>query len=217
MNRKTLLPRLSLLSAFLLLGACGGDDEASGDTERDEAPAKRPDGGRDGGRDGGKRDARVDDEGDDDDDEACRSGEARSCDDCDEATCVQACVRGTWGACAGVDSVVSGVLDSGIADFLRDGGVRAVEGGVVVSAGDASITLPTSECASPFVCASKSMGAAGTLIGMQLMGASFCAMDDFIGLPPMCQTAADCQTAGLKQAMCTPLGPLGSYCIQLCQ
>ena len=49
------------------------------------------------------------------------------------------------------------------------------------------------------------------------MGASFCATADMVGLPPPCTTQEECTAAGLTSAMCRPLGPLGSYCLQLCQ
>lgn len=217
-----------LLAGAALAGlgvlACGEDAPAT-DKDVSEANEERPrntkDAGKGTNRDAGKRDARADDEDDDDDDDAesCTGREARACEDCDNAPCGQICMSGKWSECRSVQDTVSNILDGGgLTGLIPEGGIRAYEGGVSVTLGDASINVPTMDCPAPLECASKGMGAAGAIIAQALPGgASFCANADAIGLPPACMAAADCASAGLATAMCTPLATLGSYCIQLCQ
>lgn len=208
----------ALLAGFTFV-ACGEDapatredsskSEDEDDEDDDETPPKR---------DAGRRDARADD--DEDDDATCMNRQTRSCDDCEEDRCLQTCSGGEWGECRPVPSgsdIISGLAEAGIR--LPDASVMAVDGGVSVSfGGDASVTLPTAECPGEFQCASRSGGLAGMFLSTALMGASFCAGNDMIGLPPACMTAADCMGLGFSSsAMCYPLGSFGSFCIQFCQ
>lgn len=217
---KTLL-LAGAVAGFAFVG-CGEEADTS-DTSEEKSNAEGDDDDDDKDAGSDEKDARADEDEDEDDEEAaakaeCEEDDRESCDECDNPPCGRLCIDEEWTDCESIGDTIEGLRDSGLIPGLPDGSVTVSDGGVMVTLGDSSVSIPTMDCPDSLECASEGMSFAGMAIGAALGGASFCVDPaDPIGLPPTCSAPEDCQELGFTQSTCMEIPVAGKACIQLCQ
>jgi hypothetical protein len=222
--------------AGLTLLACGDDDSGGGSTKSDDDSSSPKDAGK--GKDAGKADAgkkadaaavELVNEGDECDPEAYGGlgNFGGACEGCDKSPCLAKCEEGAYGECRNASEVIAEFTrDGGLGNFLRDSsfslpdtGIKRTDAGITIPTGDGgTTTAPTTECPSTLECS----GELGSIIGMADVKLCVDSKNPTLGglgpaAPPSCTTSADCAKAGLTNAVCQMVQPIGSICFAICK